>query len=47
MLIANQFKTTNGRIVTEFLISKRWEVYTGKVTRIFSNAIDYQRYMTK
>lgn len=47
MLIADQFETTDGRIVTKFLIVQRWEVCTGKVTRTFDNALDYQRYMTK
>ena len=47
MLIADQFETINGRIVTKFLIVQRWEVYTGKVTRTFDDALDYQRYMTK
>ena len=47
MLIADQFETTDGRIVTKFLISKRWEVYTGKVTRVFYKFGEYLRYMTK
>ncbi|MCW2281473.1 hypothetical protein [Lactococcus lactis] len=47
MLIANQFETTDGRTVTQYLTKRLWKVTDGKCTRTFWDFVDYMRYMTE
>lgn len=47
MLICEQYTTTDGQFVTKFLITEKWEVSKGNLTRRFYQLSDFLRYMTK